>query len=230
MANLILQHWNNKMPEWARLATETIKLYAKDIGVEYRLISGWPMGEFRGAVSQKIAIVLEEYDKYDDVVMLDSDMVYSGIKSNCFDFEGIGRLHLKAMKSEQNSKQGRYWPNLYKQGSPLFFGNFIKLTREERIALRKHIPSEEFVKENMSNPNLSSYNTSMPPNDEQTLHYMIHTSGALKDKKELQVPHDRFCDLPEEAHPKATLLHFCGSSRKNNIESYVKQTHGLRVL
>ena len=48
------------MPEWARLATETIKLYAKDIGVEYRLVSGWPMGEFRGAVSQKIAIVLEE--------------------------------------------------------------------------------------------------------------------------------------------------------------------------
>lgn len=230
MANLILQHWNNKMPEWARLATETIKLYAKDIGVEYRLISGWPMGEFRGAVSQKIAIVLEEYDEYDDVLMLDSDMVYSGIADNCFQYEGVGRLHFKAMKSEKSSKQGRYWPRLYKQDEPLFFGNFVKLTREERITLRQHVPDYDMVMKNLSDPKLSQYRTSMPPNDEQTLHYMIHTSGALKNKEELQVPHDRFCDLPEEAHPQASLLHFCGSSRKRNIESYIKKTHGLKVI
>lgn len=230
MANLILQHWNNKMPEWCRVATESIKLYAKDIGVEYKLISGWPMGEFRGAVSQKIAVVLPEWDKYDDVVMLDSDMVYSGVADDCFKYEGVGRLHFKAMKSKENSKQGRYWPNLYKQGSPLFFGNFVKLTKLERVALRQHIPSQEMVEANKSDPSLSSYNTSMPPNDEQTLHYMIHRSGALEGKKELQVPHDRFCDLPEESHPKASLLHFCGSSRKRNIESYIKKTHGLRIL
>lgn len=230
MKNLILQHWNNKMPTWARLACESVKLYAKDIGVEYKLISGWPMGEFRGAVSQKIAVVLEDWDEYDDVVMLDSDMVYSGKADNCFQYEGVGRLHFKAMKSKENSKQGRYWPNLYKQGEPLFFGNFVKLTREERIALRQYIPDQKMIESNISNPRLSRYNTSMPPNDEQTLHYMIHMSGALKDKKELQVPHDRFCDLPEEAHPHASLLHFCGSSRKNNIESYIKETHGLKIL
>ena len=230
MKNLILQHWNNKMPEWARLATESVKLYAKEIGVEYKLISGWPMGEFRGAVSQKIAIVLEEYDEYDDVVMLDSDMVYSGVADDCFNYEGVGRLHYKAMKSEKNSKQGKYWPKLYKQGEPLFFGNFVKLTREERIALRPHLPNEADVRENMSDASLSVYKTSMPPNDEQTLHYMIHTSGALKNKEQLQVPHDRFCDLPEEAHPQATLLHFCGTSRKRNIESYIKKTHGLKIL
>jgi len=41
-------------------------------------------------------------------------------------------------------------------------------------------------------------------------------SGALKDKNELQLPHDRFCDLPEEAAHNATLLHYCGN-RKNQL-------------
>jgi len=233
MANLILQHWNNlngkSMPEWASCATQTIRKYSQSIGVEYRLIDGWPMGEFRGAVSQKLALILEEYDEYDQVLMLDADMIATRHIDDVFQYEGIGRLHLKAMSSQQATKQGKYWPNLYRQGEPLFFGNFIKLTREERQALRKHIPSEEMCNENMSDPSLSRFKTSMPPNDEQQMHWMIHQSGILKDKKQLMVPHDRFCDLPEEAHPQATMMHYC-NSRKNQIPDAVRKIYGLEIL
>ena len=150
MRNLILQYWTGPLPEWARLAMKSIELYAKDISVDYQLVSGWPLGEFRGTVSQKICLVKEEYDSYDNVLMLDTDMVYSGIADDAFQYDGIGRYHLKAMSSHLSSKQGRYWPRLYKQDSPLFFGNFIKLNREQRITLRAALPNEEFVSANKS--------------------------------------------------------------------------------
>jgi len=226
MKNLILQYWTGPLPEWARLAMKSIELYAKDISADYQLVSGWPLGEFRGTVSQKICLVKEEYDSYDNVLMLDTDMVYSGIADNAFQYDGIGRYHLKAMSSHLSSKQGRYWPRLYKQGSPLFFGNFIKLNREQRITLRAALPNEEFVSANKSDPRLSRFNTSMPPNDEQTLHYMIHTSGMTADNF---VPHNRFCDLPEESHSMATLMHFC-NDRKNNIINYINDKHQLKIL
>ena len=226
MKNLILQYWTGPLPEWARLAMKSIELYAKDISVDYQLVSGWPLGEFRGTVSQKICLVKEEYDSYDNVLMLDTDMVYSGIADDAFQYDGIGRYHLKAMSSHLSSKQGRYWPRLYKQDSPLFFGNFIKLNREQRITLRTALPNEEFVSANKSDPRLSRFNTSMPPNDEQTLHYMIHTSGMTADNF---VPHNRFCDLPEESHPMATLMHFC-NDRKNNIINYINNKHQLKIL
>ena len=226
MKNLILQYWTGPLPEWARLAMKSIELYAKDISVDYQLVSGWPLGEFRGTVSQKICLVKEEYDSYDNVLMLDTDMVYSGIADDAFQYDGIGRYHLKAMSSHLSSKQGRYWPRLYKQDSPLFFGNFIKLNREQRITLRAALPNEEFVSANKSDPRLSRFNTSMPPNDEQTLHYMIHTSGMTADNF---VPHNRFCDLPEESHAMATLMHFC-NDRKNNIINYIRNKHQLKIL
>ena len=226
MKNLILQYWTGPLPEWARLAMKSIELYAKDISVDYQLVSGWPLGEFRGTVSQKICLVKEEYDSYDNVLMLDTDMVYSGIADDAFQYDGIGRYHLKAMSSHLSSKQGRYWPRLYKQDSPLFFGNFIKLNREQRITLRAALPNEEFVSANKSDPRLSRFNTSMPPNDEQTLHYMIHTSGMTADNF---VPHNRFCDLPEESHAMATLMHFC-NDRKNNIINYIRNKHPLKIL
>lgn len=226
MKNLILQYWTGPLPEWARLAMKSIELYAKDIGADYQLVSGWPLGEFRGTVSQKICLVKEEYDSYDDVLMLDTDMVYSGVADDAFQYDGIGRFHMKAMGSQGASKQGRYWPNLYKEGSPLFFGNFVKLTRQQRITLRSALPTEEFVLANKSDPSLSRFNTSMPPNDEQTLHYMIHTSKMNANNF---VPHNRFCDLPEESHPMATLMHFC-NDRKNNIINYIRNKHELRLL
>ena len=229
MKNLILQYWTGNLPEWARLAMESIKLYAKDINADYELVTGWPLGEFRGVVSQKVCLVMEKYDVYDNVVMLDTDMVYTGIKDDCFKYDGVGRLHLKAMASKETTKQGRYWPNLYKVNEPLFFGNFVKLTREQRIAIRPYLPDEKFIRENMSDPSLSRFKTSMPPNDEQTLHYMFHMSGIFGDKSLLNVPHDKFCDLPEESHTEATLMHFC-NERKNKIVDYIKNRHQLKIL
>ena len=233
MNNLILQHWNNlgksSMPVWAERAQNSIKKFAKAINVEYQQVHGWPMGEFRGAVCQKLALLLEDYDEYDEVLMLDMDMIATKHIDNPFNYEGVGRLHLKAMGSKEATKQGRYWPALYKQGAPLFFGNWIKLTRQERIELRKHLPSEDMVLSNMSDPTLSRFNTSMPPNDEQTLHYCIWQSGILDEKKQLMVPHDRFCDLPEESPKNASMMHYC-NTRKDKIIDHLQGIYGLELI
>ena len=146
------------------------------------------------------------YDEYDNVLMLDMDMMATSHIDNIFDYEGIGRLHLKSMSGLNNSRS-RLWPSLYKEGAPAFFGNCVKFTKEERITLRSGYNKKEI---------LDASNGDLPPNDEVIMHYLMHKTGVLKDKTTIELPHDRFCDLVEEAHPKATLIHYCGP-RKDYI-------------
>ena len=90
----------------------------------------------------------------------------------------------------------------------MFFGNCLKFSREERINLREHL-KDDIIHKSISDDGL-------PPNDEIIMHHLIVKSVTLKDKNELQLPHDRFCDLPEESAHNATLLHYCGN-RKNQL-------------
>jgi len=225
--NLIFQHWvnlnnSNTLPRWAEIAMGSIRSYAEHVGSDYILVDGYPLGKERGVVAQKLFMLDEKFDEYDDVLLLDTDMVASRKhKQNAFDEPGVGRLHLKAMSGAKNSKQGRHWPGMYKQGAPIFFGNFIKLTREQRITLRNFMPSIELIKNNMGDKRASRYLNSNPPNDEQCLHWMIWQSGIFDHMShdDLMVNHNKYCDMPEECSNDATLIHFCGS-RKNNIEQY----------
>jgi hypothetical protein len=151
----------------------------------------------------------QKYDEYDNVLLLDMDMLATNNFDNIFNYEGVGRLHKKGMSKVDGSKNGRKWPKLYTQDEPMFFGNCVKLNREERIQLRSAL-DDEVIHNSISEDGL-------PPNDEIIMHYLITKTGALKNKNKLEIPHNRFCDLPEEAHPQATLLHYCGP-RKNKIQ------------
>ena len=95
------------------------------------------------------------------------------------------------------------------------------LKKEYRKELRKAL-KKDIIDNNKSADGL-------PPNDEILMHHLFYVTGILKDHKELQLPHDRFCDLPEEAHKDATLLHFC-NARKNNIPEVVRNLYGLEIL
>jgi hypothetical protein len=217
MKKIILQHWDrgqDGLPDWAVKAQSTIKQYAKNINADYSLIEGFPVKQFSSdpkPVGQKLTFLFEKYDEYDKTLLLDIDMVATNYVDDIFQYEGIGRLHKKAMSHINASKNGREWPGMYTQGAIAFFGNCLLFTREERIALRKGFPSKELLDKNKS-----KYFPHRPPNDEVVLSYCIHHTGALKNKKTLELDHSRFCDLPEEAHPNATLIHYCGN-RKNNI-------------
>lgn len=219
--NLIMQHWQGELPYWAKRCHDSVVKYADKVGAEYLLYDGYPMKRFfpnhiwqhrkPDQVVQKLWFFAEEFDKYEYVLMLDMDMLATEVYENIFGHEGYGRLHLVGMQAANKSKNGRKWPLLYQKGKPMFFGNCLKFNREERVALRNQMyrSSGELL--------LATSTDQLLPNDEIMLHHLICKSGILEGKENLQLPHARFCDLPEEAHPEATFLHYCGG-RKGQIK------------
>ena len=211
--NLIMQHWNGDLPRWAQLAERTVRDYANDIGADYELVRGYPLGEDMGPNPQKVCYLLEKYDKYEYTLMIDNG----------------------------TSMTPGAAPELYKKGEYIFFGNFIKLHRDQRIALREYLDVDYIAPRT-----LNKY-----AGDETVLHYLIHKSGILKNKTieevcmrcsgtshedihfrkhnridrrfaNLSTTNDTFIDGSDE---DAVFLHF-GQARKNNIENAVKEIYG----
>ena len=123
MKNIILQHWHGTKKFWVAKCENSIRKYAKDINADYELLSGFPMGEWfpnfdtkPWLVVQKLFILNKKYDEYDNVLLLDMDMLYTGVIDDIFKYEGVGRLHKKGMTEANASKNGRKWPKLYNKG------------------------------------------------------------------------------------------------------------------
>mgnify|MGYP003626170328 FL=1 len=167
--NIILQHYDGDLPDWAVIARDSVKNYAEKIGVEYELVIGNPMGKVHGAHTQKLVYIKEKYDKYDQTIMLDMDICATKHSNNVFDVPRIGVLHDRAMQGTSRTPGAA--PNLYKKGAPCFFGNVIKLHKEQRIALREVWEREEqFIADSV----VDHYS-----GDEIVLHYLFHKSGIL---------------------------------------------------
>ena len=239
--NLIMQHWDGDLPRWAQLAERTVRDYANDIGAEYELVRGHPLGKALYPNSQKVCYLLEKYDKYEYTLMIDMDMIATKQRYNVFDIPQIGVIHERAMKDDGSSKTPTAAPELYKKGEYIFFGNFIKLHRDQRIALREYLDVDYIAPRT-----LNKY-----AGDETVLHYLIHKSGILKDKTIEEVcmrcggtsykdihfrKHNRFdrkfANLSstnnasiDGSDKDAVFLHF-GQARKNNIEDAVKKIYG----
>lgn len=135
MNNIILQHWNGPLPEWARLAKKSVELYAEKIGCHYKLVEGYPLGIKLGPNPQKLVYITEEYDQYDKVLMLDMDVIATNKYENVFDYDQIGVLHDRAMKG--GSRTPKAAPELFEIGMPIFFGNYIMTTKDQRIKMRQ---------------------------------------------------------------------------------------------
>ena len=241
MNNIILQHWNRDLPKWAQLAERTVRDYANDIGVEYELVRGHPLGKAMGPNPQKLCYLLEKYDKYEYTLMIDMDMIATKQRYNVFDIPQIGVIHGRAMKDDGSSMTPTAEPELYKKGEYIFFGNFIKLHRDQRIALSADLDIDYIAPRT-----LNKY-----AGDETVLHYLIHKSGVLKDKTIEEVcmrcggtsykdihyrKHNsldrKFANLSTASNPlvdgsdkDAVFIHF-GQARKNNIVNAVKEMYG----
>jgi hypothetical protein len=233
MDNIILQHFDGKLPDWAKVAKKTVERYALEIGVDYEHVVGTPCGKEQGPYTQKMHMLNEKYDDYDQVLMLDMDVAATKTYENIFDIPQIGVLHDRAMKSASNVKNR--WENnkLYKQGHHVFFGSVIKLTKDMRKELRKFI-------------NWSYFNECINYNygsDELVLHYLFWNTGLLKDKSYYEIcmrrdgvnlsdihvrNYDRFdrkfANQPEDSEKNASLIHFC-AHRKNFLIPYMKKIH-----
>ena len=230
--NIILQHWVGSQPSWATVAEKTMRKYAAEIGADYELVGGWPVGHEQGPNSQKLHYLNEKYDKYDQVLMLDMDTIATKKYDNVFDRPEIGVLHDRAMQGPHTARVSRTYhcaPNLYKLGSHIFFGNFIKLKTEQRQKLREHLNWSLFAREVKD----------QYCGDEIILHYLLHKSEILNGMTFEDVcmrtsgtsyvdihfrdynRYDRkFCNQPEDSDNDASIIHFC-AGRKSQLENYV---------
>lgn len=248
MKNLILQHFAGPMPDWAYLTEKTMRRYATITNADYKLVRDFPMGKALGFTPQKLCLLNEEYDEYDQVCMIDMDTIATPRCESFWSRPEIGVLHDRAMggPNAKNAVTGKPHPSrthsaapaLYKQGSWVFFGNWIKLKREYRQELRKHWNQELFEKSLIDSH----------PGDEIIMHYLLHQSGILDGMKATDVcmrthgdnleelkfrdynRYDKkFCNQPEDSDPDASIIHFC-AGRKNKIVETVNQLYKGMIL
>ena len=237
--NIILQHWNGPLPEWAKVAKKTVEKYCDYIGCQYQLVTGHPLGEKLGPNPQKLVYITEEYDQYEKVLMLDMDMIATNNYRNAFERPEIGVLHDRAMKGKSRTPPSA--PDLFTLGMPIFFGNYIMTTKDQRIAMREHADWDW-----LATKLVDSY-----CGDEMLLAWLLKEADLLKDTsiKEMCMRCDgnsyediyfrkenrwdrKFTNLAfggDEtcyADKDATFLHF-GQSRKHSIPEYAKKIFGL---
>ncbi len=138
--NLILQHWHGPATDFERASWESIRLYAKRIGAKHEVIRGAPMGLMAHPPMHKLYMLLEEWDNYETVVMLDSDIFASPAQTDSvFNVQGVGVTG--PLQHELRTLLRRRLPYLFANcGDGDYYGGAIyKLRLHERKNMRKHI-------------------------------------------------------------------------------------------
>ena len=141
MRNIILQHFTGKLRPLDKLSVENISAYAERIGVEYQFVEGQVFREHLTPPCQKVHILDEKWDEYDDVLMLDIDMfVTKNLRLNVFKAEGVG---FAAGIIQKNLKDKLVSEGRIDEDTGYWGGAFYKLTREQRQKLRSAIPDND---------------------------------------------------------------------------------------
>ena len=140
--NIILQHFDGELRELDKLSMANIQEYAKLVGADYRLITGRPFNLRLTAPCQKVYMLNEEFDQYDQVLMLDIDMFApKGMTTNIFEETGVGlyaevqqRLHRKLVSN---------YGMLCSMESPYWGGAIYKMDLAMRQKMRKYSKTDE---------------------------------------------------------------------------------------
>src|SRR6056300_50196 len=89
--NIILQHMDGDLRPLDKLSMENMQQYAQMVGAEYELVTGRPFREHLTGACQKVYMLDEKYDAYDQVLMVDIDMFApKGMTENVFELRGVG--------------------------------------------------------------------------------------------------------------------------------------------
>ena len=147
MTNIILQHYTGELGELELLSKANISAYADQVGADYKLILGNAFHPDLSPPCQKLAILNEEFDDYDDAVIVDLDMfTRMGLTENVFEVPGIGvstwfqrRLKWKNIRTFTGMVyiMGTYWG-----------GAIWKLTRDQRQKFRAALSDVDIMKYN----------------------------------------------------------------------------------
>jgi hypothetical protein len=135
MVNIILQHFDGKLRELDKLSMANIQEYAELVGAEYRLIEGRPFNKELTAPCQKVYMIHPEFDKYDDVLMLDIDMFApKGMTTNVFEEPGVGLYG--PVQQNLHRKLVHQYGFLGSINTPYWGGAIYKMSKKLRVALR----------------------------------------------------------------------------------------------
>ena len=174
--NIILQHWTGELGALEILSSDNMAQYARKVGAHYMLLRGDVFMDGLAPQSQKLIMLDDSFDKYDQVVMIDIDaFTRKGMEENIFEHDGTGRhgwlqelliRRLCIMFPAAGNPRYSYWG-----------GSIYRLDIELRQRLREHLPDID----------LSQFNTDF--HDEGIMH-----SLAVRAKVGGRYfPHDRWC-------------------------------------
>lgn len=193
MPNIILQHFDGELRELDKLSKNNIMEYADHCGAEYELVKGKPFRNHLTSPCQKVFMLDEKYDEYDDVIMLDIDMfVPKNMKVNIFDQVGVGlynpiqqRLHSKLVNKHpfQGSMDTPYWG-----------GAIYKMDRKLRQKLRAGLGDNEGW--------MNAYNQPYQWEDEGIFHTLAFKTGLRINQDQMLHPkwcYDNYLDYPQYA-------------------------------
>jgi len=142
MVNIILQHFDGELRPLDKLSIENIQQYAKMVGAEYQLITGKPFRKYLTAPCQKVHMLHEKWDEYDDVLMLDIDMFApKNMNINIFEQEGVGLYSDTQIRLHKRLTE--YYPMQSSIDAPYWGGAIYKLSRKLRKNLRAGLGGSE---------------------------------------------------------------------------------------
>ena len=195
MRNIILQHFDkfDNMRELDKKSQKNIQEYAVQVGADYSLVLGMPFRDHLTAPCQKVYMIDEEYDDYDNVLMLDIDMfVPKNMDKDIFDEVGVGlynpiqqNLHTKLVR--QNSFQGS-------MNAPYWGGAIYKMDRALRQKLRGGLGGNESW--------MNAYNKPYQWEDEGIFHTLAFKTGVKISDEQFLHPkwcYDNYLEYPQYA-------------------------------
>ena len=190
--NIILQHFDGELRPLDKLSIENIQNYAKFVGADYELVRGKPFNPRLTSPCQKVIILHEKFDEWDNALMLDIDMfVPKNMEENIFEQKGVGlyadvqkRLHQKIVET---------YPLIASKNAPYWGGAIYKLNREMRVKLRSVNTGSDLW--------MNNFNQLYHFEDEGIMHVLanragIKSEGAYLDQKWCQCS---FLPNPEKA-------------------------------
>lgn len=151
MVNIILQHFDGELRELDKLSVENIKRYANTVGAEYQLVTGKPFRSHLTAPCQKVYMLDECWDEYDNVLMLDIDMFTPKyMNENIFDLEGVG-LYADVQK-RLHTRIASDYPLIASSYYAYWGGAIYKLDRDQRKKLRSYLDGNDSWMNNFNKP------------------------------------------------------------------------------
>jgi hypothetical protein len=213
--NIILQHFDGELRELDKLSIANIKNYADMIDADYELITGKPFRSHLTSPCQKVYMLDERFDEWENVLMLDIDMFApKGMSKNVFDENGIGIRN--DVQTVLHGKISKSYPSIASKTAPYWGGAIYKMNRSMRQKLRSGLGKNEDW--------MNNYNKSYHFEDEGIMHTLA-TKASLIHSIDMYL-NNKWCQCSYLPHPeKAGFIHirtkiYPNGPKREKIENY----------